>query len=101
MNNKAETTKEDALALLDAIRSSGRMEYSDYCALFDAISDISIQPQIQLIPVSERPPKKGKEVLFCDDEGSIYVGHNAIDYWWSVDDKVKKCCRMDASSESV
>lgn len=32
---------ENVLALLDGIRSSGRMEYySDYCALYDAIADL-------------------------------------------------------------
>jgi len=35
---------DNALALLDAIHSSGRMEYySDYCVLHDAISQISAQ----------------------------------------------------------
>jgi hypothetical protein len=38
---------DNALTLLDAIHSSGRMDYySDYCALHDAISSISAQPQI-------------------------------------------------------
>ena len=38
------TDVENALALLDGIRASGRMEYySDYCALHDAISSISAE----------------------------------------------------------
>lgn len=37
---------DDALTLLDSIRSGGRMMYSDYCALHDAISSISVQTVI-------------------------------------------------------
>ncbi len=71
MNNKAETTKENALALLGAIYSSGRMEYySDYRALFDAIFDIPSLPQFQWIPVSERLPENEHKVYWvCTDTG--------------------------------
>ena len=41
------------------------------------------------IPVTERLPEVGKTVLFCDYDRDIYVGHRAIEHWWSVDDKVK------------
>ena len=41
------------------------------------------------IPCKERLPEIGGEVLFCDIDGDIYVGHRAIGHWWSVDDKVK------------
>lgn len=59
MNSKPETAKENALALLSAIYSSGRIEYySDYRALFDAISDI-----FQWIPVSERLPEEYGDYL--------------------------------------
>ena len=41
---------ENALAILDAIRSSGRLlYYSDYCALHDAISSISFDPVLEEI----------------------------------------------------
>ena len=44
------TDVENALALLDGIRASGRMEYySDYCALHDAISLISAEPETKEI----------------------------------------------------
>ena len=41
------------------------------------------------IPVTERLPEVGVTVLFCDYDRDIYVGHRAIEHWWSVDDKVK------------
>ena len=49
----------------------------------------TIQPEPHWIPCSERLPEVGREILFCDDFGDIFVGHRAIEHWWSVDDKVK------------
>lgn len=43
------------------------------------IIDIEHAPTVELdkgwIPVSERLPKNGTSVLFCDDEGDIYNGY--------------------------
>lgn len=46
-------------------------------------------PESHWIPCSERLPEVGREILFCDIDGDIFVGHRAIEHWWSVDDKVK------------
>ena len=49
----------------------------------------TVTPEPHWIPCSERLPEVGETVLFCDYDRDIYVGHRAIEHWWSVDDKVK------------
>ena len=49
----------------------------------------TINPEPHWFPVTERLPKVGREILFCDIDGDIFVGHRATEHWWSVDDKVK------------
>ena len=39
------TDVDEALRILDAINSSGRMDYGDYCELHDVISMISAEPK--------------------------------------------------------
>lgn len=56
--------KDNALAILDGLYSGNRIEYySDYCALWDAISEIN-EP-MRWIPCEESLPKEGEDVLAC------------------------------------
>jgi hypothetical protein len=38
--SEVENLVDEAIRILNAIKSSGRMDYGDYCELYDAISDI-------------------------------------------------------------
>lgn len=58
-------------------------------AIMDAFDEYVDSNEPHWIPVTERLPEIGGEILFCDIDGDIYVGHRAIGHWWSVDDKVK------------
>ena len=61
---------ENALAILDAVNSSGRMDYySDYCALHDAISSIEVP--------SEQPIIHCKDCAYAD---SYYQCQNVMFY---------------------
>jgi hypothetical protein len=46
-------------------------------------------PEPQWIPCRNDLPDIGMTVLFCDIDGDEFIGHRALDYWWSVDEKVK------------
>ena len=58
------------------------------CKWLVEIAEKAVSPY-RWIPVSERLPKIGATVLFCDIDGDEYVGHWGVHHWWSVDDKVK------------
>ena len=58
-------------------------------AIMDAFDEYVDGNEPHWIPVTERLPAMGKSVLMCDIDGDIFVGHRAIEHWWSVDDKVK------------
>lgn len=36
------------------------------------------------IPCDKELPEIGQDILFCDIDGDIYVGHRAKLWWWSV-----------------
>lgn len=70
------------------IYGSGSWGFTAKCE--HAIEDApTVHPEPHWIPCSERLPEVGREILICDIDGDIYVGHRAIEHWWSVDDKVK------------
>lgn len=70
---------EDALRILDAIRSSGKIEYNDYCDLHDAISLIRPEPcedaisrQAAItIPI---PPKWNRKYLTTNLDDAYELG---------------------------
>ena len=73
-------------------------------AIMDAFDEYVDSNEPHWIPVTERLPKVGREILFCDIDGDIFVGHRATEYWWSVDDKVKNViawCELPEPSKGV
>ena len=49
-------------------------DYDRYCALDMAIKELEQKPR--WIPVSERLPEDGQNVLFCDIDDDIMVGYH-------------------------
>lgn len=49
----------------------------------------ALDREVKWIPCDKELPEIGQDILFCDIDGDIYVGHRTKYYWWSVDDKVK------------
>lgn len=37
---------------------------------------VSVKPEVKWIPVSERTPEGGQDVLFCDIDGDIMIGYH-------------------------
>ena len=75
----------DADALDYELGRSDRDIYVREC-LQDAPT-VQIEPH--WIPVTEGLPKEGGDVLYCDIDEYIYMGHRYANTWWSDCEKVK------------
>lgn len=72
---------DDALRILDAIRSSGRMEYGDYSRLHDAILEIYGEGSGQtFFSVEERMPEEPFGCLLIVDDTEPYTGTDFLNY---------------------
>jgi hypothetical protein len=45
-----------------------------------------LKEKVRWVPVTERLPKEGKDVLVCDSEGDIYINHLYLCGEWGVDE---------------
>ena len=52
-------------------------------------SQPTINPEPNWIPVTERLPEEGGDVLYCDIDEYIHMGHRYANTWWSDCEKVK------------
>lgn len=58
---------DEVLGLLDALRSGGSLDYSDYCELFDALCEISALP-----PADVRPVVRGRWIEIGEESDGNY-----------------------------
>ena len=81
--------------LIDADRLLGRCKFYSLpngdiaVPIIDIEHAPTVTPEPHWILCSDRLPEVGREILFCDIDRDIFVGHRATEHWWSVDDKVK------------
>lgn len=72
---------DEALRILDAIRSSGRMEYGDYSQLHDAISAIYGEDNGRtFFSVEEGMPEEPFGCLLIVDDTMPYAGTDFLNY---------------------
>lgn len=94
------TTNEDCIsrqAVLDEINRIGIKAfetYNDYSELYDFVDGLPfVTPKEKTgwIPISERLPEIGTDVLTCDMEGIIYLSHRTPhnNYFYAWGDKIK------------
>lgn len=79
------TDIEDALALLDGIRSSGRLEYNDYSDLHDAISTIV--------------PSAQPEIIACGDCKHWICHDRRCGYWNHGVNPLEWCCHAERKAD--
>ena len=58
------------------------------CKWLVKIAEKAVSPY-RWIPCENDLPDIGMTVLFCDIDGDEFIGHRALHWWWSVDEKVK------------
>ena len=86
-------TNEEAIEIIKIARAEVEWEYPmDYAAAFDkAIEALEQEPK--WIPVSERLPEDGQEILFSTKTGRVYDGKyhddDSANQWYSYKDKCR------------